>query len=339
MLKFKQFMDLNKSEKFLTKLLYSNDVISQKDVNKLDLEKFIMLSSTHLMLPATYVNIKIKKIKNLFPKDFLDYIKFIYDENKHRNLILINETKELAKILQSNNIRYVFLKGAALILNDIYNDVGERMIGDLDFLFDKNDRVKLEILLKKNQYLKYSKFHFFEFRHIHKRTKKNKVFAIEPHLKLLSNGNLLNEKKILNNPNIKYGIKTPKLKYLLEHNILNYQVNDLGSKKLVYSHRNIYDTFMISRKINKEINLSKANEYLKYYVITQKLKIDLNINIQSKEIKFWKIFYNLLIINKNFHKSYSKTIDFIEKLKMLPKQAIEFLNNPEYRSYIKNNKF
>ena len=40
----------------------------------------------------------------------------------------------MSEILNNEKIDYVFIKGAAMLLGGYFTDIGERMIGDIDFL-------------------------------------------------------------------------------------------------------------------------------------------------------------------------------------------------------------
>ena len=42
--------------------------------------------------------------------------------------ILLKEAKELSELLYKNNINHIFLKGTALLLSNVFEDIGERMI-------------------------------------------------------------------------------------------------------------------------------------------------------------------------------------------------------------------
>ena len=64
-------------------------------------------------------------------------MKEIYTINKNRNIHLVKEISQISKILKSHNIKYRYIKGAYQITNHIYDDIGERMIGDIDLLTEK----------------------------------------------------------------------------------------------------------------------------------------------------------------------------------------------------------
>ena len=66
--------------------------------------------------------------------------------------ILLKEAKELSELLYKNNINHIFLKGTALLLSNVFEDIGERMICDIDFIIQHKMKKKLKKLLEKNNY-------------------------------------------------------------------------------------------------------------------------------------------------------------------------------------------
>ena len=93
-------------EKLLVNILYrqENEVLKGIDPDNINFEKLITLASGHLMLPALFFNINKKNVSYLFPEDFIEYIKNIFEINKARNKILLSEAKELSELLYKNNI-------------------------------------------------------------------------------------------------------------------------------------------------------------------------------------------------------------------------------------------
>ena len=143
-------------EKFLVNILYrpASEILNGVDIKNINFEKLITLASGHLMLPALFFNIQKKKASYLFPEDFIDYIKNIFAINKARNEILLAEAKQLSQLLVENNINHIFLKGTALLLSNVFEDIGERMIGDIDFIIQHKDEEKIIRVLEKNKYRK-----------------------------------------------------------------------------------------------------------------------------------------------------------------------------------------
>ena len=133
-------------EKFLVNILYrpASEILNGVDINNINFEKLITLTSGHLMLPALFFNIQKKKASYLFPEDFIAYIKSIYAINKARNEILLEEAKELSELLVKNNIKHIFLKGTALLLSNVFEDIGERMMEISILLFSIKMKKKLK---------------------------------------------------------------------------------------------------------------------------------------------------------------------------------------------------
>ena len=142
-------MKKNKEEEFLIKILFNNLQINKEILNKINLGNLIKVTSSHLMLPCLFHNLKIRNQVNLFPKDFTDYINEIFEINRNRNLLLVNEIRELNEIMNSVKLDFVFLKGSAMIIRKLYSDIGIRMIGDIDFLVNEKQIELTKDILKK----------------------------------------------------------------------------------------------------------------------------------------------------------------------------------------------
>ena len=264
-------------EKLLVNILYrqENEVLKGIDPDNINFEKLITLSSGHLMLPALFFNINKKNVSYLFPEDFIEYIKEIYSINKARNTVLLKEAKELSELLYENNIKHIFLKGTALLLSNIFDDIGERMIGDIDFIIQHKDEEQVKKVLEKNNYCTSSNhvdsFRVFKPKHLPRMVNKNKTIAIEPHLELLSPKyrGLFNSKELLNDfkEEIKM-IKTPCKPFLFDHCIYALQLEDKGFFYSNYSHRSIYDIYKLDCKKSLTIKSIKKDIFIKYFFLT-----------------------------------------------------------------------
>ena len=264
-------------EKLLVNILYreENEVIKGIDLNNINFEKLIKLASGHLMLPALFYNIQKKKVSYLFPEDFIEYIKNIFEINKARNEVLLSEAKELSALLVENNIKHLFLKGTALLLSNIFDDIGERMIGDIDFIIQHKDEERVKKVLEKNNYCTSSNhvslYRVFKPKHLPRRINKNKTIAIEPHLELLSPKyrGLFNSKELLNDfkEEIKM-IKTPRKPFLFDHCIYALQLEDKGFFNSNYSHRSIYDIYKLDCKKSLTIKNIKKDIFIKHFFLT-----------------------------------------------------------------------
>ena len=287
-------------EKFLVNILYrpASEILNGVDITNINFEKLITLASGHLMLPALFFNIQKKKASYLFPEDFIDYIKNIFAINKARNEILLAEAKQLSQLLVENNINHIFLKGTALLLSNVFENIGERMIGDIDFIIQHKDEGKIKEVLEKNKYRKKNSlklFRLFKPKHLPRRVNKNKKIAIEPHLELLSPGwrSIFNSKQL--KQNFKKGVKTnktPSTSFLFDHCIYNFQINDKGFINAKHSHRSIYDIYKLSCKKALTIKNCTKDIYVKHFFLTIAKFNIFDLQIPSS---FWSLYYDTFL--------------------------------------------
>jgi len=285
-------------EKFMVNILYrsESEILNGIDINTINFENLIKLASSHLMLPALYFNINKKNCSCLFPDDFIAYIRNIFAINKSRNEILLSEAKELSELLFENNIKHIFLKGTALLLSNVFEDIGERMIGDIDFIIQHKDEEKVEKVLKYNNNCtpqKLSLLRFFKPTHLQRQV--YKTIAIEPHLELLQPRNrwIFNSKVLRNNFNEELKtIKTPSTSFLFDHCIYALQVRDKGFFIPYHGHRSIYDIYKLDCKNSLTINNIKKDIFKKHFFATiAKFKI-FDVQITSS---FWGLYYDTFL--------------------------------------------
>ena len=84
----------------------------------------------------------------------------ITDINRERNKQIISQAKELNNFLLANNITPIFLKGTGNLLTVIYDDIAERMFGDIDFIFSKEDYPKAISILREFGYSVVNKYKY-----------------------------------------------------------------------------------------------------------------------------------------------------------------------------------
>ena len=303
-------------EKFLVNILYrpASEILNGVDIKSINFEKLITLASGHLMLPALFFNIQKKKASYLFPEDFIAYIKNIFTINKARNEILLAEAKQLSQLLVENNINHIFLKGTALLLSNVFEDIGERMIGDIDFIIQHKDEEKIIRVLEKHNYRKKDSlklFRLFKPKHLPRRVNENKKIAIEPHLELLSPGwrSIFNSKQL--KQDFKKGVKTykiPNISFLVDHCIYAIQIPDKGFFTSYHSHRAIYDIYNLSCKKGLTMKNCTKDIYVKHFFLTIAKFNIFDLQIPSSKVKLYYdkclrgliTFYYILIIKNKF---------------------------------------
>ncbi len=63
------FNKINREEEFLIDILFSEKKIEYKNYKKINFDSLVKITSSHLMLPSLYLNIKKKTLQNTFLKN------------------------------------------------------------------------------------------------------------------------------------------------------------------------------------------------------------------------------------------------------------------------------
>ncbi len=241
------------------------------------MNKIIRLGSTELILPLFYNSLKRKKLTKNFPNDFLFYLQGISEINKQRNLKVIEQINFISNLFFQNDIKYVFLKGAALLLQKPYNVISDRMIGDIDILVSEKNIIKANNILIKSGFNKQKSTEklfsekLIKKRHLKRLIHDDYIAAIELHQLALDPEytDLLNPIEILDNRqkiDNKYFICS---KYhMWKHAILNWQCNDLGFLHNNINFRTIYDVINLEDDLIR-INLKdEVKEVIHFYCLS-----------------------------------------------------------------------
>ena len=94
---------------------------------------------TLCVFPALYCNLKRASFLSYLPKELVEYMKYITELNRERNEEIIAQAEELNTLLLEHNITPIFIKGTGNLLEGLYEDIAERMVGDIDVIFSKDD--------------------------------------------------------------------------------------------------------------------------------------------------------------------------------------------------------
>ena len=193
-------------------------------------------------------------------------MKHIIDLNRDRNQQIIGQAQELNSLLLANNIISIFLKGTGNLLAGIYDDIGERMVGDIDFIFSKEDYPKAITVLREFGYSEVEKKEYYppdEKKHYRRLQKENNIAAIEIHSELLDikkytsefNYNFIKtDSQLINRINVlSYANK-------LNLSIIANQINDNGFYFKTIALRNAYDVFLLSKKTNAKEAVNSLNK-------------------------------------------------------------------------------
>ena len=235
--------------------------------NTIDWDAVVKLSTQQLVFPALYCNLKREGFLRYLPQELANYMELVTGLNRQRNQQIITQVTALNTFLLKHGITPIFLKGAANLMAELYTDIGERMVGDIDFILPKNQHKKAIALLREDGYTDVLKYHYHlpMQRHYRRIKKENNIAAIEIHKELLIEKHTAE----FNFDFVKKDAQTINQVCLLSYaNKLNLSIisNQITDHQFYYKTiplRNAYDVFLLSKKTNAQEATSKLNKLKK----------------------------------------------------------------------------
>jgi hypothetical protein len=219
-----------------------------------DWDTIVIAGSEHLVLPAIYCRLQSKQLLHLLPEELHTYLEELTSINRNRNKRLLNQVQSISQLFSQHQIDHVFVKGSALLALGCYEDNAERMVGDIDILVCKSQLKDAFELLKDNGYDKTFGFAYDNkgFRHMDRLLSEDMLAAVELHGDLFEDPyrDLIAVDAILKSKVYKNYIALPNTYYLSLHNILAYQLNDMGFfyKRIHFKH--LYDSVILNTQNN-----------------------------------------------------------------------------------------
>jgi hypothetical protein len=129
-----------------------DSIIQSIDKWNIDWRKFVSLASANFVLSTVYCRFRQFGILPFLPDDLKDHLLEIYELNKQRNLEVLNQIGRINMLLATKHIVPIYLKSTGNILDHLYQDIGERMFGDIDLLVSDNEFLPSVNLLKEAGY-------------------------------------------------------------------------------------------------------------------------------------------------------------------------------------------
>lgn len=247
-------------------------------------------------------------------------MEFIFNLNSKRNEEIILQVNGLNDLLLANNIIPIFLKGTGNLVANLYNDIAERMVGDIDFIVSKIDYPKAIEILLDNGYFTLAKdiYPAVSFRHFPRLIKEGEIAAVEIHKELIIEkfSNEFNHCIVQEDSQKFNNISLLSFEHQLSMAMIANQINDNGFSYKNISIRNAYDVFLLSKKTNAKRSLLKfkmLGHPLNCFLATCYFIFDKTISLEylktKKTAKFLNTF-NDLLLNKNKRKFRNKFIHF-----------------------------
>ena len=259
---------------------FREEIIDLIATGSIDWEKFVVLWSNHLILPVIYLKFKSLGIIEHLPNELREYLKEVYDLNLERNNQILKQLKEVTTILNKGNIYPVFLKGAAHLLNGLYSDIGERMMGDIDFLVPEKDYLPSAKLLMNEGYSTDGPCYgdIESLKHYPGLLKAGAPAHLEIHRLPVSedyqswfSAQIIDkEKKTV--PTLE-GCFVLSAKHSIIHNFIHSQLGHSGHVFGIVSFRDIYDLYLLSKRSEIQealLNIKTRQKAIAYFTFADK---------------------------------------------------------------------
>jgi hypothetical protein len=289
---------------------------------KVDWENVVKVSSGQFILPALYVRLREANLLGELPSDLTEYIEHLTNLNRQRNQRILEQAEEINQQLISHGIHPVFLKGTAFLLIGLYDDIAERMAGDIDLLVKENVMEEAANILVKNGYKPLVDYR----RHIHGNLKHYPrlitdvhVAAVEVHrqvvkaphdLKFPAKNFLQHKQKTVTGKNI----FVPSYRDMMVHNVLNVQLNDKAFMYHTIHMRHMYDMLLLSMKEDPDKVFEGFGHYKRqtnaWLMTTSEIMNlpDLYPEEKTVQLKCYIKKQRLFLKRPNLHKVYNATI-------------------------------
>ncbi|MBG7611731.1 nucleotidyltransferase family protein [Polaribacter sp. BAL334] len=317
---------------------------SQLAAGTVDWEAVVKLSTAHYVFPALYLNLLRADFLHYLPEELVAYMEHITDLNRERNLQIIAQAKEINALLLANNITPIFLKGTGNLLEGLYEDIAERMVGDIDFIVSKEDYLKtINIIIDFGfEVVDKDSFQYPIFRHYPRLYNNKFIAAIEIHKELVKEKykNEFNYEIIKKGIQLFNDVNIISYENQLKLTIISSQINDNGFAFKSISLRNAYDVFLLSKKTDpkRATNVfNKLKEPLNCFLATCYFTMGniacLEYNESTKTKSYINLFY-LLISNDDLRNEINKKTSKKILKKELIELSLKFFTNKQYRKWI-----
>ena len=325
-----------KEIQFFIDFLFNDKKITKKEIERLNFNNLVTISSYHLLLPALFKKIENSKKIKFFPKDFIKYIKEIYKLNLERNLELINEMRIISNELNKFNVSHCYIKGASILVSNKNYLAGERMLNDIDILVSGKDIIKYIEVMDKLGYKFINEKQYDFHRHLPRQINKNKLFAVECHKTITDKNHIfVKPESILINKQKIDNFFVPDFINQIKICIYNSEINDFNYFYQSYTLKSYYDVIKILTLQKVKISTINQDLVCKNFLMKGrelnilKFKKISNLNNPDLMVLRFKIKekYRLFFILDNF-----LTKNFLYLKKIFSKINL-FLNSKNYRNY------
>lgn len=305
---------------------FAHEIIRMNSLGAVNWEAFVNYCSGHLILPSIYLNFQAHGIIDHLPQELAEFLKEIHELNLERNKKILSQLQSITQTLNQHKIYPIFLKGTAQLLDQLYHDPGERMIGDIDFLVPGKDYLHAVEIMKNEGYSTGSPVYMDveTLKHYPCLSKPGEVTHIEIHRipvaeeysSWFSSGIIDREKKPVS---ALPGCFVLSDKHKVIHNFIHSQLGHKGHLNGIVSFRDLYDLYLLSQRseIKQALDSIKSkSKAIAYFVFTQNA-LSLQKKMYPGESLSSRLFqkkHDLNISSRAFYHTYRYLVYFSQRI-------------------------
>jgi hypothetical protein len=220
-------------------------------------KNFIQVCSNHWILPAIHLKFKAHGILSQLSEELVEFLEEVFQLNYERNERILKQLQEIIQLFNEHEIFPTLLKGTGNLLDQLYSNMGERMMGDIDILVAEKDYLPAAHLLENNGYFHNSPsfFEVKDMKHYPRLHKKGAPADVEIHripvrteYTKMYNSPIIDQEKKNFNEGFSCFILSDKHKVI--HNFIHTQLSNNGHKYGVVPVRDLFDLYLLSKRIN-----------------------------------------------------------------------------------------
>jgi len=278
---------------------FRETIIVQFSDPEYDWNSFIWTCSNHLVLPAIYLKFRDHKLLSYLPEVLAQHLEEIYKLNRARNEQILLQVKAINGSLNRAGISPIYLKGTGNLIDDVYSDTGERIIGDIDFLVPERDLFIAAEIFKEEGYRisfpSFAPFNTSKHHHYPRLWREDVVADIEIHWSPVNTTNAVHFSADLVQKNKKIVTGYPGCFVLSDDHkvILSFihsQLTNSGHRLGIVSLRDIVDIYRFSKRTDITNVLPQIHQQRKagaYFDIMQKL---MGLTVTGKQTLTSKVY-------------------------------------------------
>lgn len=307
---------------------------------------FVKLGSDNLVLPALYLKLQKHQLTGYLPDELNVYLQGVLQLNRERNRKVLQQAGYVKDTLQTAGIECLFMKGTGHMLDELYSDIGERMVYDVDILVGEGQMMKAAEILRKEGFITQKKFNpraMESTMHYPILLRRDLVAGVEVHRMAVQ---YLYQKKFTATHILEYKVPASSDKEFMVmqmrdriiHNFLHAQLMHNGHYHADVSLRNLYDLLLLSRKEDALDTFIQFDHYksksLPYLKLMHRV-FDMEMPRELAQSNYGSFFFKrqewtLKMSGAKLHR-YHLLIMFFQKYIVLP---LRVLWNRKARNYV-----